>query len=312
MNNGKGKSNKKRKKQAQKSPTSEISPESKRANIMADQHYPPSQNYVNNHGFMPYGQMQPMVNPNVSNFPFNDITSRLERIEEKLGKLNAIESKLTSMEVNIKRIDNTVKNMDDRIKALETSRQFDSESIEELKSEVKKQSDLASEVSKIQSHCEQSKRDLLDLQTRSMRDNLVFFNIPENDDPSAEDCKTVIKTFCEKELKMEDIQDVKLDRAHRLGQRRAGKTRPIVAKFNYYPDRERVRQAAPELKGTPYGISEQFPKEIQARRKILADIMKVEKKNKKKCSLSVDKLFIEGKLYMGPEAPWTHPVAATK
>jgi len=46
-------------------------------------------------------------------------------------------------------------------------------------------------------------------------------------------------------------------------------TKPIVCRFKNFKDREVVRKAAQELKGTRYGVSEQFPKEINDRRKLL-------------------------------------------
>ena len=40
-------------------------------------------------------------------------------------------------------------------------------------------------------------------------------------------------------------------------------TRPIVAKFVLHKDRETVRRAAPQtLKNKPFGVNEQFPREI--------------------------------------------------
>ena len=41
------------------------------------------------------------------------------------------------------------------------------------------------------------------------------------------------------------------------------KPRVIVAKFTYFKDRERVRKLAKRLKGTNFGVQEQFPEEIE-------------------------------------------------
>ena len=70
--------------------------------------------------------------------------------------------------------------------------------------------------------------------------------------------------------------DIKLHRAHRIGRFINGKTRPIVAKFVYYPDRERVRKASQVLRDTDsvYAVSQQYPKEVQERRRALVPIMK--------------------------------------
>ncbi|CAC5356730.1 unnamed protein product [Mytilus coruscus] len=103
----------------------------------------------------------------------------------------------------------------------------------------------------------------LDLQTRSMRENLVFTGIR-------------LKNFMYTELKMETTVD--FHRAHRFGKetefrdKRDGsriKTRPVVGRFKNYKDREIVRSSAKELKGTHFGIQEQFPKEINDKRKML-------------------------------------------
>jgi hypothetical protein len=45
-------------------------------------------------------------------------------------------------------------------------------------------------------------------------------------------------------------------------------TKPIVCRFKNFKDREVARKAARELKRTRYGVSEQFPKEINDRRKL--------------------------------------------
>ena len=60
------------------------------------------------------------------------------------------------------------------------------------------------------------------------------------------------------------------------------KTRPIVVKFAFYPDRERVRAAAKNLEGMTYSIGQQLPKEIQGvRRRRLVPIMKKTKQEGK-------------------------------
>lgn len=100
---------------------------------------------------------------------------------------------------------------------------------------------------------------IVDLQARSMRDNLLFFNMPEHD---KENTTELIHELLEKKLEIHDARNrVKIDRSHRIGRKREGhwKPRPIVVKFNYHQDREHVRLNAKKLKGTNIGISEQFP-----------------------------------------------------
>jgi hypothetical protein len=89
--------------------------------------------------------------------------------------------------------------------------------------------------------------------------------------------------------------EVKIDRSHRIGKRKAGnqKPRPIVAKFNYYQDREFVRINAKKLKVTKSGISKQFPEEIESVRKAQYPELKKAKEEGKKAIIIKDKLIIE-------------------
>ncbi len=56
---------------------------------------------------------------------------------------------------------------------------------------------------------------VIDVQARSMRDNLIFYNISEKKD---ENVKEIIHDMLEKQLGLEKVKEnIKIDRAHRLG-----------------------------------------------------------------------------------------------
>ena len=74
----------------------------------------------------------------------------------------------------------------------------------------------------------------IDLQCKTMRDNLIFNGIIEEDEENTEE---TIKDFIKKE--MEIIQTIEFHRVHRMGRKISGKTRPIVAKFVLHKDREK-------------------------------------------------------------------------
>ena len=94
-----------------------------------------------------------------------------------------------------------------------------------------------------------------------------------------EACIDKIFDFCELELGIDNVrQNVKIDRAHRIGQLRPNKIRPIVAKFNYFQDKETIKKAATEkLKNSRYSVGDQFPVEIQQRRRKLVPVLKKRK-----------------------------------
>ena len=90
-------------------------------------------------------------------------------------------------------------------------------------------------------------------------DNLIFHNIPESDKESTDDS---IHTLLEGKLNMVDARGrIKIGRSHTMGRKnlKTNKPRLIVAKFNFYPDKEKILSTAKLLKGTKLAISEQFP-----------------------------------------------------
>ena len=72
----------------------------------------------------------------------------------------------------------------------------------------------------------------------------------------------------ERELEIDSARDIKFQRIHRIGRKRAGVSRPIIARFLKYPDRDRVfkkaLKARDELEVKVYA---DLPKDIQESRK---------------------------------------------
>jgi hypothetical protein len=145
---------------------------------------------------------------------------------------------------------------------------------------------------------------ILDLQCRSMQYNLLFFGIAETElnHDEYEDTEAVLKTFLQEDMQI-DI-DVELQNVHRLGKRKKDQInpRPIIAKFKNNKERDLVKYSAPEtLQGTRYGIKEQFPREIEDRRKPLYKEMKAAKERGSEVKLVRDKLYIDNELFVTNE-----------
>ena len=66
------------------------------------------------------------------------------------------------------------------------------------------------------------------LEAYSRRENLKFENIPENV-ASAENTELVLRSFLERDLGYVDAASVEIQRVRRLGKKKEGKSRPIVA-----------------------------------------------------------------------------------
>ena len=237
----------------------------------------------------------------------NLILQRLDNMDQKLGQLNSIQSSINSITVKVNDIETKCKTLESKVDMIENSRKFDSKTVEALQ---KKQTEIDTLLQKMRKvETEQSKKEqelkaqVLDVQCRSMRDNLIFYRIPEEMGETDDVCTRKILQFCEEKLEIANAtKDIKLHRAHRLGRYSPSKVRPIVAKFAYCPDRELVRKSAGKLKDTPFGISQQFPKEIMETRMRLVPIMKEARSKGHDAYIVVDKLYIDKVLYREPHA----------
>ena len=105
------------------------------------------------------------------------------------------------------------------------------------------------------------------------------------------------------------VENNAFDRVHR--RRYSGKPRLIVAKFESFTDREMIRKAGMVLNNRPnstYRVREQFPKEIEDRRKVLYSAMFRLKSNpQNRISIVRDKLYVNGQLYIPENDPEFRP-----
>ncbi len=100
--------------------------------------------------------------------------------------------------------------------------------------------------------------DLLYVQSQSMRNNLIFANIPEDPQESQLQTEGKVRLFMVEKLKLSQdlVDEIKFDRVHRMGHIQAGFTRKIVAKFTNFKDREAVKRQKKELMGSNFYLFE--------------------------------------------------------
>ncbi|MEW8563212.1 MAG: hypothetical protein AB2541_13945, partial [Candidatus Thiodiazotropha sp.] len=139
---------------------------------------------------------------------------------------------------------------------------------------------------------------IIDMQCRSMRENLIFTGISESDlnRGESENTEAILKDFLRTEMNID--RDISFDRVHRLGYYDPNQiySRPIVAKFERFKDKEFVRMSAPApLRGKRFGVNEQYPIEVENKRKLLYPEAKKYRRNKlNKVRLVRDKLYVNG------------------
>ena len=144
---------------------------------------------------------------------------------------------------------------------------------------------------------------LIDLESRSMRENLLFYGLPEGGD--GDDCDALVKAFCTDQLEMRgdyvhNMIFLIFDRAHRVDQKAGSKVRPIVLKFHYYTEREKVRQTfnfTDKLKSSNHRVGVQLSKKIRDAKKPLYSVMKKAKDEGQHVKFVGKKLYINGKEY---------------
>ena len=171
---------------------------------------------------------------------------------------------------------------------------------ERAETQQKTLSKLTEDVNKLTQVTNAEKERAIKLESHSRRNNLIFYNIPEVRHESSATTETLLYTFLEQNLDMaeEETNEIPIERAHRLGKiREDNKPRPIIAKFSFHKDKERILSSARTLAGTNYGISQDFPKEIVEIRKGLVKAMKEARKEGKGTKLVYDKLYINGRRY---------------
>ena len=143
------------------------------------------------------------------------------------------------------------------------------------------------------------KEKMLDAQCRSMSYNLIFTGIDEREQ---EDGETVLKEFLSARLRITD--EIPFANIHRMGNiaeaKRRGRPRPLIAKFVHKKHLLKVKRATALLKGTHYGVNEQYPPEIERERKKLYPIAKAERKKGSRVVLVRDKLYVNNSI-INPE-----------
>jgi regulator of replication initiation timing len=84
--------------------------------------------------------------------------------------------------------------------------------------------ELDDRLTQLASENQSLKMEITDLKARSMRDNLVFSNIPERPDETPNVTEDILRDFLERELKMArtEVNNISFERVHRM----AGRNNP--------------------------------------------------------------------------------------
>ena len=245
--------------------------------------------------------------------------SRMISIETQLAQMNVVKESVSNTNSKVIKLGTEVADLKTKIASYEESVTNYSEWYDELMRSRPESdpmtSDLLERIENLEENHAKTENRLIDLQWRSMRENLIFTGIKEPvlAQDEYEDVEYTLKTFLKQNMKIDRY--IELDRVHRLGRFDPNKLypRPIIAKFERYKDKEYVRQLAPDvLTNTQYGVREQFPYEIEEKRKKLYPLAKKARQDKdNKVRMVRDKLFVNDQEVKADKTQETKPTNRT-
>lgn len=255
----------------------------------------------------------------------DSLDSRLFAIEQKMASFNELQASVNSLNCRVGILDEEIVKVKKDMTDFDRNMTALGDVFDNVKESTERNTKLMTDNKTLTDKCIQSQRimerDLVsikeaneslqnsvtDLKARSMRDNLIFSGIPEE---RHEDTEAVLQEFIQKKYKLD--YEVPFERVHRMGKWKEYSSHPrnIVAKFTYFKDRELIRTRAPQkLHKSNVWVNEQFPPEIEEKRRKLYPVLRQAKKDHKKVKLVRDVLYIDGQEYIPPigSAPRAFP-----
>ena len=216
------------------------------------------------------------------------VGNRLQRLEVIFERFSDLERSVNNLHIELKTLSERSRIIEEKTNEFEKAMDFENAELEGLKKKDKKNEDKIKEL----------EDKLLYQEVYNRRENLRFFGVPEST-TGVQNTFSVMHNFLKEELNMENAENIEFQRAHRIGKKKPGETRPIIVRLLKFPEREMVFRRARELEGeTDVKVYSDLPKEISERRKKKWPRLKKAREEGKIAFSSKpepDKLFIDGR-----------------
>jgi len=164
----------------------------------------------------------------------------------------------------------------------------------------KKLSNAEGRITRTERKLNEANEKIVDLTSRSMKDNLIFKNIEEK---QGEDLDKILRQLFMEKLKMpeHEARSINIDKVHRSIEK--GKTRPrnVIAKFLGSGKTKVMSHLKHLSRDDELKVTEQFPPEVNERRNKLWPQFIDARKAGKEAKFKVDKLIIDKKTISAPE-----------
>ena len=149
--------------------------------------------------------------------------------------------------------------------SIETSQEITSKKVKEINDKLKNRKQKhGNEIDELQQENEYLCEKLRDMKHRSRRNNLRIDGVKEVEIQTREQTKQILKGRIQEKL---EIEDVNIERAHRVGNTNNISPRTVVAKFSSFKRKQIVLSIAIKLKEQNIYINEDFSKETMDTRK---------------------------------------------
>ena len=137
---------------------------------------------------------------------------------------------------------------------------------------------------------------------QSRRNNLIFYGIPEGATDNWQKAEADVRVFLKDKMQIVDADDpdkLVIERAHRLGGKKPGHTRPVITRFLNWKQKSEVFVKARDLpRDSTIRIGEDFSKRVRDDRQRLYPKLREAKQPGKRASLRFDKLFVDNIVYI--------------
>ena len=190
---------------------------------------------------------------------------------------------------NSNRLENIIKETDDLKLSVEATQEMQDEKVKSVEKLVKEEEKkYKQEIESLIIKNKEQDDKLRVLEDRSRRNNLRFDGIPEYKNETLADTEDILKDTLREQLGMNNI---KIERAHRIGTNTQSTCRTITAKFTSYKTKERILKEARNQKPKDIWIYEDFSKEAVKIRKKLWEKVRELHSQSKYAILVYDKIY---------------------
>ncbi|XP_065642310.1 uncharacterized protein LOC136073939 [Hydra vulgaris] len=204
-----------------------------------------------------------------------------------------LNERLDKFEKNITQNANKIKKIEIEIEDIKESLNFNEhvidKKIESNNKHFLNKIDINKQLEKERTNNEFLNEKIRNLEDRSRRNNLRIEGICEDEVESWDKTEEKVHSFFLQKL---GIKSIEIERAHRTGPKKDGRSRVIVLKLQQYKDKVKILKESARLRGTNIYVNEDFSRETVAIRKKLFAEVKTRGLNGENVSVRYDKIIL--------------------